>query len=578
MPKIKIKNLSAEINRRIKLIKTATSVVDIGQQQGAVVNQSDYVGICLAPSSDILGCEGAVDHITVGTITDGGIINVYLNDQWLNAENVFFFRNGGASDLLRQAGIQVTPLTSTGLPATDSGEGHYYDAERARLVNTTTDYKRIRIELLDANSVDDNFTPENGSFEFNPETNITTFCLSPKSSQISCEGATQIASFRMSFPQIDNWSLLYNDPLNFLGFADMYINDQNAGPNIGSDWAEFGIDVIVIGLWNGSPPTGTQEWLNGAQVEFRANSPTERRVKFQSIFVENFDSVSNPTISEVGFKSYGFCLAAKSTEFTCTPETASQSVELFKSRDSLPFLTFANVAFNIYENGALIGSELSLISISDMQLVGLEVLFMDETNRRITISNRREAHRPLQLEPTMAIVDDVDIINGDVVTEGGSFFLCLAGSCEPTEFVMSDNNLFEGGSVRLDYVIDAPDHGISNVSKRFSMTDIAQGTYLSEIVRDVIAQIKEDHSFIAFREGTGNAVANFDYWTYRSTTDGLFRLSGITGVISKDPITIKFVKNNLNDDLFPLIFPGAASDGITEYSAHSCGTQDLPGI
>jgi len=289
----------------------------------------------------------------------------------------------------------------------------------------------------------------------------------------------------------------------------------------------------------------------------------------------------NPTVVELDnvHKHVGVCLSPQEAGFVCTPNIASQSVELFQARQSLPFTTFWNVAFNIYENGAKIGSELALSSISDMSLVGLEVLFMDEFNRRVTISNRRDPHRLIRLEPTTtSMLRDVDVVNGNAAIEGDSFFLCLAGSCEPTEFVMTDNNLFEGGSVRLDYVIDAPDHGISNFSKRFSMTDIAQGTYLSEIVRDVIAQIKEDYSFIAFREGTGNAVANFDFWTYRSTTDGVFRLSGITGVISNDPITIKFVKNNLNDDLFPLIFPSASSDGITEYSSHSCGTQDLPGI
>lgn len=60
MPRMTIRSLNTQNNRRIKLIKTATSVVDIGQQQGAVVNQSDYVGICLAPKSGQISCEGAV--------------------------------------------------------------------------------------------------------------------------------------------------------------------------------------------------------------------------------------------------------------------------------------------------------------------------------------------------------------------------------------------------------------------------------------------------------------------------------------------------------------------------------------
>ena len=49
MPKITIRNLDTESNRRIKLIKTSTSVVDVGEQNGAVSDQSDSVHICLAP-------------------------------------------------------------------------------------------------------------------------------------------------------------------------------------------------------------------------------------------------------------------------------------------------------------------------------------------------------------------------------------------------------------------------------------------------------------------------------------------------------------------------------------------------
>ena len=143
---------------------------------------------------------------------------------------------------------------------------------------------------------------------------------------------------------------------------------------------------------------------------------------------------------------------------------------------------------------------------------------------------------------------------------------------------MVDNDLFGGGSVRLDYIIDAPNQGINNVSNRYSMTDIAQGTWLSDITRDVIERIRNDHLFISFRDGTGNQVANFSFWTYRSTINGQFYLNGATDAISSDPITIKFVKNGFEDDLFPLLFPNAAEDLVTEYSVHSCGTMEFPGI
>ena len=149
---------------------------------------------------------------------------------------------------------------------------------------------------------------------------ISDTSSAPQPPEISCDGATQIASFRMAFPKIGDWNLLYNDPLNFLGFADMEVNGHSVGADI-EQWQFRGVDVVVIGLWNGSPPTGTQEWINGALVEFKPLSAVENRVKFQSIFVENFNTETNPTIGEIGFKSYGFCLAPKSNQISCDGAT-----------------------------------------------------------------------------------------------------------------------------------------------------------------------------------------------------------------------------------------------------------------
>lgn len=186
---------------------------------------------------------------------------------------------------------------------------------------------------------------------------------------------------------------------------------------------------------------------------------------------------------------------------------------------------------------------------------------------------------------------DAPAIDQNNTIENESFFFdsstrntsfCLSPStdegCQPSEIIMVENDQFEGGSVSLDYEVEALSHSVINVSKRFSMTDIPQGTYLSEIVRQVILQIKEDYPFIAIRDSTGTEIANFDFWTYRSESKGTFSFSGVNAVLSEDPMVIKFVKNGLDDDLFPLLFPDAASNGTTSYVAHSCGTQELIGI
>lgn len=140
---------------------------------------------------------------------------------------------------------------------------------------------------------------------------------------------------------------------------------------------------------------------------------------------------SNPTAFFLKNIQYDYdlrvCLAPKSFTFTCTPEEAQQSVQLFKARDSLPFLTFANVAFNIYENGVQIGSQLSLLNSTAMEGIGLEIVANDGTNRLITISSMNGVNnRAIQLEPTMGIINDVDITQGNVVKYDGSFFMCLA--------------------------------------------------------------------------------------------------------------------------------------------------------
>ncbi|WP_109441891.1 hypothetical protein [Acinetobacter haemolyticus] len=236
MPKITIRNLDTEINRRIKLIKTSTSVVDVGEQNGAVSDQSDSVHICLSllEIPDIpIGCEGAVSYIEIGTITDGGIIDVYLNDEIVPVDSNFFFRVGGASEKLRQVGINSIALNEDGTPATDYGNGDYYDVYRARLINLTDDYQKIRIEALDANPVDINFTPENESFFYvdSDFESFATFCLAPTSNFISCDGALNSVLF------FDAVSPETNPPTGTTYFKidGVLLNDEDPFP----DWLEI---------------------------------------------------------------------------------------------------------------------------------------------------------------------------------------------------------------------------------------------------------------------------------------------------------------------------------------------------
>lgn len=147
-------------------------VAELSGNPTFAITSEDRIDFCLAPPP-------GVNHITVGSITDGGHIQVYLNDAWIQVTVPNFFRDGGSANILTSMGIQITALTITGAPATDIGGGQYVDARSARFVNTTSETHRIRIVPGDADFVDRNYTLENQSFRFDPQTSETTFTLSP---------------------------------------------------------------------------------------------------------------------------------------------------------------------------------------------------------------------------------------------------------------------------------------------------------------------------------------------------------------------------------------------------------------
>ena len=61
MPKIAIRNLDPANNKRLKLIKSPSSIVDIGLQQGVVTDGEEYVAICLTPNKNPISCSGATN-------------------------------------------------------------------------------------------------------------------------------------------------------------------------------------------------------------------------------------------------------------------------------------------------------------------------------------------------------------------------------------------------------------------------------------------------------------------------------------------------------------------------------------
>ena len=147
------------------------------------IYKDGYNGLQIeAEVSDIpIGCEGAADYIIVGPLTDGGYYEVTVNDQPVYSSSRMF-RDGGFMAALNELGIILTPLDGDNveLQPSEGTTDRYYDAERGKFVNTSSEYKRISIKATDATYVTNNWTPDaNQSFTFDNDSATAHFCLAP---------------------------------------------------------------------------------------------------------------------------------------------------------------------------------------------------------------------------------------------------------------------------------------------------------------------------------------------------------------------------------------------------------------
>ncbi|MEG2722113.1 MAG: leucine-rich repeat domain-containing protein, partial [Acinetobacter sp.] len=120
---------------------------------------------------------------------------------------------------------------------------------------------------------------------------------------------------------------------------------------------------------------------------------------------------------------------------SCTPPEVQQRIVLNKVRDTLPFLTFNNVVFDIYINGLPAASSAVLLDAAAMDLVGLKVEDLAGNGRKISITPKSDRHRAFELRPTFmpSFTDDTDIEEGHAVVENSSFHFCLASKPSPAE-------------------------------------------------------------------------------------------------------------------------------------------------
>ena len=112
----------------------------------------------------------------MGRISDHGIIEIFVNGQGLGLSRPYRY---GTVNTLLGMGIEMIPLDANGNVLTVESLLINDLAERAHFINHTNQYKQIQIVLGDASQVENNYTPENQSFNYDLATQITTFCLAP---------------------------------------------------------------------------------------------------------------------------------------------------------------------------------------------------------------------------------------------------------------------------------------------------------------------------------------------------------------------------------------------------------------
>ena len=326
---------------------------------------------CLSPQSSLpppipISCDGATDNILVGYITDVGFISVYVDDVQVPSLSSYMFRLDGIAKELLNYGIQVTPFDGDRNPILVADEpDRFYNVVFAKFKNLSDTNKRIRIEPIDAGSVSQNLTTENESFNFDPSTDSTSFCLSPKipdAPESSCANGTLTAAVDVggwtSFtPKMD---LRINGRL----FANInkQLNQLFTDPSEYVDylWKELGVTVRHRGAITFSLDYWSEE-RNDVRVEF---IPLDSQTAALLTPLPEHEHYPNPTVQvtygdeyPIG-KAVTFCLkAAPFEEYNVVVQTDTDAFKFNLKNNIIPE-GFAQHLRNLY------GSKIHTIRIS----------------------------------------------------------------------------------------------------------------------------------------------------------------------------------------------------------------------
>lgn len=317
MPKIKIKNLSAEINRRIRLIKTPTSVLEVGEQNGAVVESDEYVGICLSTITipPIISCDGAgqITGLVIGYFEPDGA----NQDDWIVAEQVrlkfnddeYFINLDGTTPPYTQEPEFSSIFNQYLIGANGDFDQAPYGGEIGFWQNPDPHNPvRFEYELLPSNQTQfrvatfgDNPAHENVTPIF------TRACFAPYESPITCDGAEP--SFELAFavkdgqtPAMDVVFLVDNEIVDLMNNPPPYLTRE-----------------ILDKLFDGFVPSGFSAGNGVAKFTNTDNIP--HRIE---VFTNDFENIRilvnhNPTVIQLDNEfvgaDVGVCLSPSTTPF-----------------------------------------------------------------------------------------------------------------------------------------------------------------------------------------------------------------------------------------------------------------------
>lgn len=350
------RNITLELLLPMALIEDGQTVVESTGTANVEARQKLYgtanysISFCIAYDQQVavpIGCAGSTPQIIIGKFGDykGNVVNIIVNDTDLGWHPAADF-----PALLEPLGVRMMPYNSANdLPVIKDG---VMDVDRAYFVNLSNEYKRIRIGLSDIEPIQINHTPENESFGYDAPTMLTSFCLAPAKSSLSCAGATTTASIGGFWK---SWKAWFNGIELKVPVYNTYI-DPN-GIRQGRDIEGYSLNIVAILQY-----LGVDVNMGEMNTTFTNHNPFDVRLEFQgidgdpddefndddfgTIWVPNdiFDQGNvNPTMyygEELPGKPeqtdrFSFCLAA-AERFVCTPTATEWSQDITFDMVNLP--------------------------------------------------------------------------------------------------------------------------------------------------------------------------------------------------------------------------------------------------